>query len=153
MPAVASKVAEILPAGYGCVIMTGVSSLFVNLYLTYKVMQARKEYDIAYPTMYTDNNDFNCIQRAHQNFLENYPQFLTLLFIGGLQFPRLTAGAGALYLAGRIVYAKGYYSGDPEKRKRGAFGYIGMFVMLGSTICAACHVLPDYHRPAFPCWR
>jgi len=145
-----SKVAEILPSGYGCVIMTGVTSIFVNGYFASKVMKARKAFDVAYPTMYTDNKEFNCVQRAHQNFLETYPQFMMLLFIGGLQFPTLTAAGGMIYLAGRIVYAHGYYSGDPSKRMRGAFGYAGLLVMLGSTICAACHVFPK--RGSLP-WK
>ncbi|XP_074658862.1 glutathione S-transferase 3, mitochondrial-like [Tubulanus polymorphus] len=143
---------DILPPGYGCVIMTGVGSLFLNMYFAQKVMKARKDFDVAYPTMYTDNNEFNCIQRAHQNYIENYPQFLMLLFIGGLQFPRLTAAAGSLYLVGRVFYARGYSTGDPQKRYQGAFGYIGLLVMLGNTICAACHMLPKCEKPQLP-WR
>jgi len=54
--------------------------------------------------------------RAHQNTLENYPTFLLLLFLGGLEMPLFSAVAGVIYLAGRVSYAKGYYTGDPKKR-------------------------------------
>ena len=32
-------------------------------------------------------------------------------------------------LKARFFYATGYYSGDPSKRMRGVFGYIGFFGM------------------------
>ena len=50
-------------------------------------------------------------QRAHQNTLENYPQFLFMLTTGGLSHPCIASAAGLTYLAGRIAFAKGYYTG------------------------------------------
>jgi hypothetical protein len=47
--------------------------------------------------------------------LENYPQFLVLLLLGGLEWPVISAGAGVFYLAGRIAYAQGYYTGGMVK--------------------------------------
>merc|ERR1719334_1482191 len=67
--------------------------------------------------MYSETSqEFNCVQRAHQNTLEGYPSFLMLLFVGGLQYPKCVAAFGALYQISRVCYALGYYSGDPKKR-------------------------------------
>lgn len=42
--------------------------------------------------------------------------------------------AGAVYLLGRIVYFQGYSSGEPKKRVRGAFMYLGTLTMLGCLV-------------------
>ncbi|KAK3585329.1 hypothetical protein CHS0354_004595 [Potamilus streckersoni] len=127
-----SKIAETLPQDYGYVIFTGLGSTFVNMWMAYNVGAARKKYEVKYPVMYhkEEGHVFNCIQRAHQNTLESYPQFLMLLFIGGLQYPKISAGTGVVYLISRILYAKGYYTGDPEKRRWGAFGHLALLVLL-----------------------
>lgn len=44
------------------------------------------------------------------------PTFLTLLSMGGLEMPVFSAIGGAIWIAGRVQYAKGYYTGDPRKR-------------------------------------
>jgi len=143
----ASKVLEVLPESYGYVILVAVDSVFINMWLARNVGKARKLYGIEYPKMYSPDNDkFNCIQRAHQNWLEFYPQFLALLFVGGLHLPKTTAAAGAVYLVGRIVYAQGYSSGDPAKRMRGGFGFLGLLTMLGTTVCTAFHQLGWSHQ-------
>lgn len=134
----ASKILELLPEGYGYVMFTFVDSVLVNTWMSMNVMKARKDHKVKYPKLYSEDNDqFNCIQRAHQNTLEMYPQFLALLFVGGLAHPKITSAAGCLYLVGRIVYARGYYTGDPAKRSRGHFGLIGLLVMFGTSVCAA----------------
>jgi glutathione S-transferase len=112
------------------------------MWMAMRVMNARKQYSVEFPDLYSkDNKVFNCIQRAHQNTLENYPQFLLLLMVGGLQYPRISAAAGVIYLLGRIAYAVGYSTGEPDKRKYGAFGFIGMVLLIGNTLSFACHQL------------
>jgi len=41
-----SKILELLPDGYGYVILTFVDSIFVNMWLAKNVMKARKEYSV-----------------------------------------------------------------------------------------------------------
>ncbi|KAK7494019.1 hypothetical protein BaRGS_00014677 [Batillaria attramentaria] len=109
---VLSKFASMLPEDYGYVVMVGcVGNTFLNMWLAINVGRARKRFDIPYPEMYSSNKEFNCIQRAHQNTLENEARFLLLLFVGGLQYPRLSAAAGMVYLISRVAYALGYYTG------------------------------------------
>ncbi|XP_067687125.1 glutathione S-transferase 3, mitochondrial-like isoform X1 [Haliotis asinina] len=139
---VLSKFFETLPEGYGYVVFAGTGSIFINMWMAINVGRARKKYEIQYPDMYSaTSKEFNCIQRVHQNTLESYPQFLMLLFVGGLQYPKISAAAGAVYLASRIAYALGYYTGDPEKRRWGAFGHFAELVLLGNVVSFAAHQL------------
>lgn len=153
--AIQSRLHEILPEGYGYVIFVAIDSIIVNHWLAYKVVKARKQYNVPYPIMYvndakegSDGYKFNCIQRAHQNTLELQPAFLTFLLLGGLQHPRVAVGAGIIYTVGRIVYARGYHTGDPAKRRHGGFGMAGLVVLLGTTMCFAAHQL-DWNLPSF----
>nr|QGA31155.1 microsomal glutathione transferase 2 [Pardosa pseudoannulata] len=131
-----------LPKEYGYVLLVGTSSAIIAMWHGIQVSRARKKFGIKYPIMYSDNNIvFNCIQRAHGNFLENYPQFLFLLAVGGLSYPKLSAGAGIVYLLGRIVYALGYSSGDPQKRLRGMFMHLGSLTLLYTSAHFATKLL------------
>lgn len=96
------------------VVLTATASVFEYMWMSFRVSKARVKYGIKVlvlhrqfnafaqvPKMYADKDDcngvtkdittFNCIQRSHQNSLECYPQFLTLLMVGGLQNPRVAA--------------------------------------------------------------
>ncbi|RUS19995.1 hypothetical protein BC937DRAFT_86579 [Endogone sp. FLAS-F59071] len=140
------------------VLGVGFLSNILNVYLGVQVGNARKSAQVPYPyrpetqshlslsptlLVYADmaaaeadpkKKLFNCYQRSHQNFLEGYPSFLLLLLSGGVKHPIASAVAGALFLAGRFAYAKGYQTGDPTKRARGNFGYIGLLTLWGTTI-------------------
>lgn len=48
--------------------------------------------------------------------LESYPVFLMLLFTGGLQYPIPSALGGAVWIAGKVAYSQGYYTGGIQNR-------------------------------------
>lgn len=128
---------------FGYVAASVVASWAVHhIYMAGKVIKARKAHNVKYPDLYATKENcadatamkkFNCVQRAHQNSLENQPIFLALLLSSGLQYPVTAAALGAVYLAGRVMYMEGYSTGDPEKRQRGGFAYIGL---LGLAVTA-----------------
>jgi len=146
--------AKSLPCGYGHVLMTAVGSVALNFYFARRVMQARAEHGVQYPALYSPtNNAFNCIQRGHQNYLENQPQFLALLLIGGLAHPRAATISGCVYLAGRLLYFRGYAQGDPKKRMHGApFALLAQLVLLGCSVCLAVANIKHYNNGKLFCF-
>ncbi|XP_078619802.1 glutathione S-transferase 3, mitochondrial-like isoform X3 [Branchiostoma floridae x Branchiostoma japonicum] len=127
---------------FGYVVFSLVATFVTYTYLGVNVGRARKKYDVKYPTMYSDKDQvFNCYQRAHQNMLEQLPLFLVFLLVAGVQFPVPSAIAGLVWNAGRIVYAHGYYTGDPEKRIWGGFSHMGHFALILLAIYGAVRQL------------
>lgn len=131
-----------LPSSFGYVILTYVYSWIMLAYLGVKVGSARKKYNVQYPTMYSDKeNVFNCIQRAHQNTLEVYPQWLVFQTITALVYPLTASILGSIWVTSRFSYAWGYYTGDPAKRMNGAYGYIGYLGVIIISIYIALQLV------------
>jgi glutathione S-transferase len=63
--------------------------------------------------------------------LENQPMFLHFLSAAGPRFPISTTVAGTVYLIGRLVYFRGYCTGNPNGRHRGGFMYLGTLALVG----------------------
>ncbi|KAF4027689.1 MAPEG domain-containing protein [Phytophthora infestans] len=135
-----------LQSAHGFVPLLVVLLLFVNLWAGMKVGKARKLYGIEYPQMYAEQSDknakaFNCVQRGHQNILENIPIFLALVFTSSIYRPQIAAIASFVRILGFIVYMSGYSSGDPKKRMQGAFGYLGLLASLILSVEASLRIL------------
>ncbi|OAL02615.1 hypothetical protein IQ06DRAFT_217517, partial [Phaeosphaeriaceae sp. SRC1lsM3a] len=76
---------------------------------------------------------FNCAQRGHYNFLENYPPALTGMLVTGLWYPKFAAAAGALWIAGRVIYALGYTSTSKKNVDgKGRWAYGGFYIAAAS---------------------
>jgi glutathione S-transferase len=109
-----------LSSDYGFVILVGFATFLLDVWLSWNVGKGRQIFNVPYPKMYSDKDDkFNCYQRAHQNTLELLPFFLMALFIGGLFHPIASSVLGGLWIVGRVLFAEGYYSGDPKNRTLG----------------------------------
>ena len=135
-----SKILTItLSREHGYAAGVALSSWVLLQYMGVNVMKARKRYNVEYPALYAPDSHpnakaFNCVQRGHQNTLENYPQFLLMLGLGSIQYPLVSSIGGAVWLLGRLAYFQGYATGQPDKRQYGAFGYIGFFTMMGCAL-------------------
>ena len=141
-----------LQPAHGYVFSVAIASGLFMTYLGIKVAGQRKAAGVPYPygmsssltiTVYADKAEaetdpakkvFNCYQRAHQNTLEGYPIFLTLLAIAAIDTPVVAAASGLIWIVGKYFYAQGYYTGVPANRTRGSFSYIGLFTLLGCAI-------------------
>ncbi len=117
------------------VLVIGLSH-FMNFYLTYLVVKARKQYGVEYPTLYLppehkDAFNYNSAQRAHQNTLEMWSSVQVMMIITGLAYPIVSAVLGAVWVLGRFIYGFSYSSGGPEKRMIGGFvSHLGDFPLI-----------------------
>ena len=82
---------------------------------------------------------FNCVQRGHQNTLENYPATIFLLSAGGMSNPKLAALLGGIWAIGRVIYMLGYGTGEPQKRAYG--GYPSLLAQLALLVLAIKNVI------------
>merc|ERR1712001_657183 len=112
-----NKVPGLLHQGYGYILLVVFATYMVAFVQGFLVGKARSKYKVELPTMYSDTEQmFNCYQRVHQNTLERIPLFLAILLIAGLFNSIIAAVIGAIWVAGRIIYSVGYYSGVPNNR-------------------------------------
>ena len=106
-------------------------------------MRARKKYDVQYPHLYApaghkSAKQFDCVQRAHQNTLENWASVQILMLVNGLVMPKPAAFFGLVWVVGRIVYGLGYATGDPSGRRTGGIiSHLGDFPLILMTFYSA----------------
>mmetsp|Transcript_14928 Transcript_14928/g.24418 ORF Transcript_14928/g.24418 Transcript_14928/m.24418 type:complete len:145 (-) Transcript_14928:34-468(-) len=132
-----------LPDDFGYVVLAHMFSWISNTYLTINVVKARKKYDVKYPALYApadhkNAEEFNCVQRAHQNTLENWGPVQILMAFNGILHPKFAATCGAIWAVGRIVYGWGYSKNGPSGRMAGGLlSHLGDFpLLIGGFVCA-----------------
>ena len=103
----------------------------------FQVGRARSKYKIWAPTT-TGDPGFERYFRVQMNELENMVAFLPSMWIYAIMGnPRVAAILGAVYLAGRIVYAIGYWA---EARRRALGYYVGTAALAISWVLALASV-------------
>ena len=144
---------------YGAVLCVNVvASSFMMMYLSFIPGGARKKFmekakaagdkdaeaRYSLPKLYAEGfteeaKQFNCHQRAHQQALETYTNFVVCSLIGGVRQPLITTIAGIVYIIARVKWAKGYTTGsDPMNRYKASGGW-GMHIwtsLLTTFVCA-----------------
>ncbi|KAH9065643.1 hypothetical protein EDB87DRAFT_1679371 [Lactarius vividus] len=137
-----SSVAIDLPASFHWVVASIFSIVPVVQWQMTLVVQAREKAGIQYPRLYAEKAEqeasldamiFNCVQRAHQNTLENVPPMVLSTLISAIHYPKLAAIGCAYWSFSRVLYTMGYSTGEPSERSRG-FG--SLYVQLLMSILA-----------------
>lgn len=139
-----------VPSAYGYVILSSVVLpwFFTTVTMSKRVMQAREIYNVQYPNLYgvpgyhKKADEFNRVQRGHQNVYEHITSFTVMSLIGGLKHPIMCAVGGVCYSMGIYLYQAGYSdnSADVKNARHGKGGlikYIGIFGSLGSCVSVA----------------
>ena len=101
-----------------------------------RVARARNTFDVQGPAT-SGHPMWERYNRVHLNTIENLVVFLPLLWVCGLFFNVVAAGVlGALFIAARVVYARGYLSEPPSRRAAGAWltSLVLALLVLGSLV-------------------
>eukprot|EP00525_Craspedostauros_australis_P010598 CAMPEP_0198109164 /NCGR_PEP_ID=MMETSP1442-20131203/1175_1 /TAXON_ID= /ORGANISM="Craspedostauros australis, Strain CCMP3328" /LENGTH=151 /DNA_ID=CAMNT_0043764689 /DNA_START=133 /DNA_END=588 /DNA_ORIENTATION=+ len=134
-----------IPSAYGWVVLgAGIGPLIANIMLAGPVMQARSRLNVQYPNLYAvpgvheKADEFNRVQRSHQNFLEGLSQYVAMTLLGGLKHPYACAIGTIFYFLGGKLYQMGYTDTKLDVKtarhmKGGPIKYVGLFISLYST--------------------
>jgi glutathione S-transferase len=111
-------------------------------------MKARDKFDVQYPNLYASPgyhkqaDEFNRVQRGHQNMLESWTTFTAVSLLGGLKYPIAVSIYGILYSVGNILFQVGYADTTLDVKmarykKGGGLKYVGLLGSLGACISLA----------------
>jgi uncharacterized membrane protein YecN with MAPEG domain len=100
------------------VVIVTVLALVQYMYFGVQVGGARQKCGVKAPSMAGDQQ-FECVNRVHQNTLEQLVVFLPALWLYAHHVnPLWAAGLGVVYLIGRFLYSAAYKK-DPSTRSIG----------------------------------
>jgi glutathione S-transferase len=134
-----------VPPQYGWLVLgAGIGTYITSFVLSGPVMKARDQYNVPYPNLYAvpgyhkNADEFNRVQRSHQNYLENMGAYVTMALIGGLKYPIANALGAISFCVGSILYQKGYVDTSLDVKmarykKGGVIKWIGVLIALYST--------------------
>ena len=94
-------------------------------------------------TGYHDKADeFNRVQRGHQNSFELMTTFTVTSLLGGLKYPLATCAYGVFFSLGNCLYLLGYADATLDVKtarykKGGMIRVVGILASIGSTISLA----------------
>jgi len=93
----------------------------------------------ATPKHHKNADEFNRVQRGHQNFLEGNDSYAIMTLLGGLKYPIVCAVGTVLFNVGSVLYLKGYSDVNLDVKtarykKGAAVKWIGFLTSLVSTI-------------------
>ena len=130
----------------GFVIVVVILALVQYIVFGMLVGRARGKYNVPAPACSGDPI-FERYWRVHQNTLEQLVVFLPAIFLYAyVGNSVIAAGAGVVYLLGRLLYLRGYVA-NPESR---AIGFILTFLPHGvHADCLAVHCCNNYVRLAY----
>jgi len=138
-----------VPDKYGYVILTCTVLPFMSsLWMAGQVMKARAKFKIFYPNLYATPgyhdkaDEFNRVQRGHQNSFEFMTTFTVTSLLGGLKYPLATSVYGVFFSLGNCLYLLGYADTaldvkTARYKKGGILRVVGILASIGSTISLA----------------
>ena len=142
-----------VPYAYGYVVLSvGVGTFLVTTMMGGPVMEARKRFNVGYPNLYAvpgyhkNADEFNRVQRGHQNMFESLSCVMVMTLLGGLKHPISCSAGYGLYLLGSYLYLVGYSDSSLDVKmarykKGGGIKWIGVLWSMGCTVSLAGSML------------
>ena len=110
-----------LPDRYPYVMLSATALPFVTSFIMGgKVMSARKKFNVPLPNLYAvpgvhdKADDFNRVQRGHQNMFETMSSVMSMVLVAGLKYPVVAASCAAAFCVGNCFSLPGYAASSKD---------------------------------------
>ncbi len=130
-------------AAYPLSSLVVVISLFVYIWMSFKVGAARAKYDVHAPVV-DGAPEFLRVYRVHINTLEQLVIFFPALIMFAAGWGDLPAAiVGIFWPVGRVLYALGYFK-SPDKRGPGfGISFLSSMILLLGALVAVARILTE----------
>jgi len=99
----------------------------------------------AVPGVHEKADEFNRVQRGHQNMFETMSGVMSMVLVGGIKYPLVATSCAVAFCVGNYFYLKGYADSSKDVSKARYTHPLAMLKIIGTFV--------SFFTCMLACWK